>query len=149
MATNNEQKIAITASSNLTEEEIQKAVKEAEAHAAEDKKKKEEVEVRNNADSLVYNTEKTLKELEGKISDEEKSKVEVELSNVKKALEGTDIEAIKSSSEKLTQVFYEISQKLYSQANPQGAASEQTTTADGSENVVHDADYKVEDDNKQ
>ena len=149
MATNNEQKIAITASSNLTEEEIQKAVKEAEAHAAEDKKKKEEVEVRNNADSLVYNTEKTLKELEGKISDEEKSKVEVELSNVKKALEGTDIDAIKSSSEKLTQVFYEISQKLYSQANPQGAASEQTTTADGSENVVHDADYKVEDDNKQ
>ncbi|MDD3304245.1 MAG: molecular chaperone DnaK [Clostridia bacterium] len=147
MATNNEQKIAITASTNLTEDEIQKAVKEAEAHATEDKKKKEEVEVRNNADSLVYNTEKTLKELEGKISDEEKSKVEVELESVKKALEGTDTEAIKSASEKLTQVFYEISQKLYAQANPQGGASEQTTTAEGTENVVHDADYKVEDDN--
>ena len=74
---------------NLTEEEIDKAVKEAEAHAAEDKKKKEEVEVRNNADSLVYNTEKTLKELEGKISDDEKAKVEAELANVKKTLEGT------------------------------------------------------------
>jgi molecular chaperone DnaK len=149
MATNNEQKIAITASTNLTEDEIQKAVKEAEAHASEDKKKKEEVEVRNNADSLVYNTEKTLKELDGKISDEEKSKVEVELENVKKALEGTDIEAIKSSSEKLTQVFYDISSKLYSQA--QGPANTDNATAnDGSneENVVHDADYKVEDDNK-
>ncbi len=149
MATNNEQKIAITASTNLTEEEIQKAVKEAEAHAAEDKKKKEEVEVRNNADSLVYNTEKTLKELEGKISDEEKSKVEVELENVKKSLEGTDLEAIKSASEKLTQVFYEISSKLYSQAQAsEGAEDAANGTDANTDNVVHDADYKVEDDNK-
>ena len=81
MATNNEQKIAITASTNLTEQEIQNAVKEAEAHAAEDKKRKEEVEIRNNADSLVYNTEKTLKDLEGKSSDEEKAKGESELDN--------------------------------------------------------------------
>ena len=148
MATNNEQKIAITASTNLTEEEIDKAVKEAEAHAAEDKKRKEEVETRNNADSLVYNTEKTLKELEGKISDEEKSKVEVEVANVKKALEGTDVEAIKSASEKLTQVFYEISQKLYAEA--QAAAGEQAgNNQDGADNVVHDADYKVEDDTKE
>ena len=142
MATNNEQKIAITASSNLSEEEIEKAVKEAEAHAAEDKKKKEEVEVRNNADSLVYNTEKTLKELEGKISDDEKAKVEAELANVKKALEGTDTEAIKAATEKLTQVFYEISQKLYAEANKQAEA------ANGSEDVVHDADYKVEDESE-
>ena len=120
------------------------AVKEAEAHAAEDKKRKEEVEVRNNADSLVYNTEKTLKELEGKISDEEKSKVEVELENVKKALEGTDTESIKAASEKLTQVFYDISSKLYSQA--EGAQG--TENAESTDNVVHDADYKVEDDNK-
>ena len=143
LATNNEQKIAITASSNLSEEEIDKAVKEAEAHAAEDKKRKEEVEVRNNADSLVYNTEKTLKELEGKISDDEKAKVEAELANVKKELEGTDTEAIKKATEKLTQVFYEISQKLYSEAakaNPEAATAE----ADA-EGVVHDADYKVED----
>ena len=145
MATNNEQKIAITASSNLTEEEIDKAVKEAEAHAAEDKKKKEEVEVRNNADSLVYNTEKTLKELEGKISDDEKAKVETELANVKKTLEGTDTEAIKQATEKLTTVFYEISQKLYSEAQKQAGEA----TADTAEDVVHDADYKVEDeDNK-
>ena len=143
MATNNEQKIAITASSNLTEEEIDKAVKEAEAHASEDKKKKEEVEVRNNAESFVYNTEKTLKELEGKISDDEKSKVEAEVAAVKKTLEGTDTEAIKSATEKLTQVFYEISQKLYAEQQQAGAGANAADT----DNVVHDADYKVEDDN--
>ena len=123
--------------------EIQKAVKEAEAHAQEDKKKKEEVEVRNNADSLVYNTEKTLKELEGKISDDEKAKVEAELANVKKALEGTDTEAIKAATEKLTQVFYEISQKLYAEASKQAEANNA-----GGEDVVHDADYKVEDESE-
>ena len=148
MATNNEQKIAITASSNLSEEEIDKAVKEAEAHAAEDKKKKEEVEVRNNADSFVYNTEKTLKELEGKISADEKAKVEAEIANVKKTLEGTDTDAIKAATEKLTQVFYEISQKLYTDAQAAAGAAEQQTTGgatSGADNVVHDADYKVED----
>ena len=151
MATNNEQKIAITASTNLTEAEIQNAVKEAEAHAAEDKKRKEEVEIRNNADSLVYNTEKTLKDLEGKISDEEKSKVESELANLKKTLEGTDTDAIKSATDKLTQVFYDLTSKLYSQASQaQNATAGDSTenTATGEDNVVHDADYKVEDDNK-
>ena len=151
MATNNEQKIAITASTNLTEQEIQNAVKEAEAHAAEDKKRKEEVEIRNNADSLVYNTEKTLKDLEGKISDEEKSKVESELANLKKTLEGTDTDAIKSATDKLTQVFYDLTSKLYSQASQaQNATAADSTenTATGEDNVVHDADYKVEDDNK-
>ena len=156
MATNNEQKIAITASTNLTEDEIKAAVKEAEAHAAEDKKKKEEVEVRNNADSLVYNTEKTLKELEGKISDEEKAKVEAELANVKKELEGNDTDKIKAASEKLTQVFYDISSKLYSKAggseagaNAEAGAGASTDGNNAEENVVHDADYKVEDDNKK
>ena len=151
MATNNEQKIAITASSNLSEEEIDKAVKEAEAHAAEDKKKKEEVEVRNNADSMVYNTEKTLKELEGKISDEEKAKVETEVANVKKTLEGTDNEAIKAATEKLTSVFYEISQKLYAEAAAaEGANTESAGTAEAdASGVVHDADYKVEDESKE
>ena len=151
MATNNEQKIAITASTNLTEQEIQNAVKEAEAHAAEDKKRKEEVEIRNNADSLVYNTEKTLKDLEGKISDEEKSKVESELANLKKTLEGTDTDAIKSATDKLTQVFYDLTSKLYSQASQaQNTTAGDSTenTATGEDNVVHDADYKVEDDNK-
>ena len=152
MATNNEQKIAITASTNLTEDEIQDAVKDAEAHANEDKKRKEEVEVRNNADSLVYNTEKTLKELDGKISEEEKSKVEVELNAVKEALKGTDLEAIKSATEKLTQVFYDISSKLYNQAQAaQGAQGAQAGAENANANasqdgVVHDADYKVEDD---
>ncbi|MEG2711825.1 MAG: molecular chaperone DnaK [Clostridia bacterium] len=140
MATNNEQKIAITASSNLSEDDIKQAVKDAESHATEDKKRKDEVEIRNNADSLVYNTEKTLKELEGKISEEEKSKVEVELAEVKKTLEGQDTDAIKAASDKLTQVFYEISSKLYNQAQ-QAEGAEGAKTDD----VVHDADYKVED----
>jgi len=145
MATNNEQKIAITASSNLSEEEIDKAVKEAEAHAAEDKKRKEEVEVRNNADSFVYNTEKTLKELDGKISEDEKARVEAEVANVKKALEGTDTEAIKAATEKLTQVFYEISQKLYAETQAAANAAASQEANDATDNVVHDADYKVED----
>ena len=116
MATGNEQNVSITASTNLSEEDIQKAVKDAEAHASEDKKKKEEVEVRNNAESLVYNSEKTLNELGDKISGEEKAKVENEIANVKKALEGTNTENIKQATEKLTTAFYEISEKLYKQA---------------------------------
>ena len=113
-------------------------------------KRKIRVEVRNNADSLVYNTEKTLKELEGKVSDEEKSKVESELANLKKTLEGTDTAAIKSATDKLTQVFYDLTSKLYSQANQAGATNntQQTNADNNQDNVVHDADYKVEDDNK-
>ncbi len=153
MATNNEQKIAITSSTNLTDEEIDKAVKEAEAHQAEDKKKKEEVEVRNSADSMVYNTEKTLKELEGKISDEEKAKIDTEVIAVKKSLEGTNTEEIKAATEKLTAAFYEISQKLYAQAAETGAGADESANqnAEGNaeENVVHDADYKVEEDTKE
>ena len=149
MATGNEQNVAITASSNLSDEDIEKAVKDAEAHASEDKKKKEEIEVRNNAESLVYNSEKTLKELEDKISGEEKAKVENEIANVKKALEGTDTENIKQATEKLTTAFYEISEKLYKQANEtQGATNAGTTDSDNGENpegTVYDAEY-VEDD---
>jgi len=151
MATGNEQKVDITASTNLTEEDIEKAVKEAEAHAEEDKKKKEEVEVRNTADSAIYNSEKTLTELGDKISGEEKAKVETEIQNVKKALEGTDTEAIKSATDKLTQSFYEISQKLYSQVNNANAAQGNADTAAASDannnGTVYDAEYKVEDDN--
>ena len=96
-------------------------------------------------------TEKTLKDLEGKISDEEKSKVESELANLKKTLEGTDTDAIKSATDKLTQVFYDLTSKLYSQASQaQNTTAGDSTenTATGEDNVVHDADYKVEDDNK-
>ena len=159
MATGNSQNVSITASTNLTDEDIDKAVKDAEAHAEEDKKKKDEIEARNNAESLVYNSEKTLGELGDKISGEEKAKVEEEIANVKKALEGTDVEAIKQATEKLTTAFYAISEKLYSQAQAQAnAANGANAGADANAagpNVdengnVYDADYKVEDngDNK-
>ncbi|MFR8104566.1 MAG: molecular chaperone DnaK [Clostridia bacterium] len=157
MATGNEQKVSITASTNLTDEDIEKAVKDAEAHANEDKKKKEEIEARNNAESLVYNSEKTLKDLGDKISGEEKAKVETEIDNVKKALEGTDTDKIKEATEKLTTVFYQISEKLYSQANPNAGANTgvdpnaaETNNANTENNGnVYDADYKVEDDDKK
>jgi molecular chaperone DnaK len=151
MATGNTQDVAITASSNLSDEDIEKAVKDAEAHASEDKKKKEEIEARNNAESLVYNSEKTLNELGDKVSGEEKAKVEAEIENVKKALEGTDVDRIKEATEKLTQAFYEVSEKLYKQANPNaGAEGFDPNQATGAENAqdngtVYDADYKVED----
>ena len=150
MATGNSQQVSITASTNLTDEDIDKAVKDAEAHAAEDKKRKEEIEARNNAESLVYNCEKTITELGDKISGEEKAKAETEIENVKKALEGSDVEAIKQATEKLTTVFYSISEKLYNQnaANAQGGANagtEARPNVDENGNV-YDADYKVEDD---
>jgi len=149
MATGNSQQVSITASSNLTDEEIDRAVKDAESHAEEDKKRKDEIEARNNAESLVYNSEKTLKDLGDKISGEEKAKVETEIENVKKALEGTDVENIKQATEKLTTVFYEISAKLYSQANPNAGAEGVDQNAAGAEaqndGNVYDADYKVED----
>ncbi|MBE5822182.1 MAG: molecular chaperone DnaK [Clostridiales bacterium] len=146
LATNNEQRIDITASSNLTEEQIKQAVKEAEAHAEEDKKAKEEIDIRNKADSLVYNTEKSLKEIGDKISAEEKAKIETELDNVKNALKGTDVEAIKNSTEALTQEFYKLSEKLYSQVNQNaGAEAGADTTAEANNgDNVYDAEYKVE-----
>ena len=150
MGTGNEQKVVITASTNLTEQEIEKAVKEAEAHAEEDRKNKEEVEIRNNADSLVYNTEKTLKDLGDKVGSEEKAKVEAELENVKKALAGSDTAAIKEASDKLTQEFYKISEKLYSNVNPNAAtgATGATSTDDNAQGqndgTVYETDYKVE-----
>ena len=150
MATGNEQKVSITASTNLTDEDIDRAVKDAEAHAQEDKKRKEEIEVRNNAESLVYNSEKTVKDLGDKISGEEKAKVETEIDNVKKALEGKDTEKIKEATEKLTSVFYELTEKLYKNANPNGADATSGAAGEGpktDENGnVYDADYKVEED---
>ena len=153
MATGNSQQVSITASTNLSDEDIEKAVKDAEAHAAEDKKRKDDIEARNSAESLVYNCQKTLDELGDKISGEEKAKAEAEIENVKKALEGSDTEAIKSATEKLTTVFYSISEKLYS-ANAAGTAGAEAAGQTAGPNVdengnVYDADYKVEnDDNK-
>ena len=158
MATGNSQDVSITASTNLTDEDIDKAVKDAEAHAEEDKKKKEEIEVKNNAESLVYNSEKTLNDLGDKISGEEKAKVETEIDNTKKALETNDTEKIKEATEKLTKVFYDMSEQLYKNANPngaQGAGVDPNAAGAGTDNGangdngnVYDADYKVEDDNK-
>ena len=150
MATGNEQNVSITASSNLSEEDIEKAVKDAEAHAAEDKKKKEEVEVKNNAESLVYSSQKTLDDLGDKISGEEKAKVETEIENVKKALETNNTETIKEATEKLTQAFYQVSEQLY-KANAQNNADANTadtgkTEGTANDGNVYDADYKVEDD---
>ena len=158
MATGNEQNVSITASTNLSEDDIQKAVKDAEAHASEDKKRKEEVEVKNNAESLIYSSQKTLDELGDKISGEEKAKVEAEIENVKKALETNNTDTIKEATEKLTQAFYQISEQLYKQnaaangANAAGAEGQNASDAGTANNDgnVYDADYKVEDngDNK-
>ena len=142
LGTGNEQKVTITASTNLSDSDIEAAVKEAEKFAAEDKKRKEEVEVRNNADSLVYQTEKNLKDLGDKLGSEDKARIEAELNNVKEALKGTDTEAIKAATEELTKVFYDISGKIYqANAGAQGPAGE----APQDDNTVN-ADYKVEDD---
>ena len=136
MATNNEQKVSITASTNLTDDEIDKAVKDAEAHAKEDKKKKEEIEARNNAESLVYNCQKTIDELGDKISGEEKAKAEAEIEKVNKALEGKDAEEIKKATDSLTQVFYSISEKLYAQTakKPEDGAKAEGTDSSKDEN---------------
>lgn len=153
LGTGNEQKITITASTNLSEDEIQKAVKEAEKYSEEDKKRKEEIEVRNNADSLVYNTEKTLRDLGDKVTGDEKAKVQEEIDKVKEALNKNDITEIKAATDKLTQVFYEISAKLYQQAGGQQDKTDQPQGADAQntnqQGNVYDADYKVVDDEKK
>ncbi len=152
LGTGNEQKITITSSSNLSDEDIDRAVKEAEKYAEEDKKRKEEVDTRNNAESMVYQSEKTLKDMEGKIDAADKSSIEAEIANVKKALEGTDTAAIKSATEALTQAFYKVSEKLYQQANPQGdpnaaGGAQQDPGAGQNNNGYYEANYRDVDDN--
>ncbi len=147
LGTGKEQKITITASTNLSEDEIQRKVKEAEQFAEEDKKNKDSIEIKNNADSLVYQTEKTLKDLEGKIDDNEKTTVQSKLDELKNALEGTDTEIIKKKTEELTTEFHAISQKLYEQTSQQGAQEEPEQGNNQDDNVV-DADYEVVDDDK-
>ena len=144
LGSGNEQKITITASTKLSEEEINKKVREAEQFAQEDKKKKEDVEIKNNAESLVYQTEKTLKDLEGKLSEDEKSAVNTKLEELKTALTTDNTEDIKAKNDALTQEFYKLSEKLYQNANPQGQGAEQK------KDDVVDADYEVvdEDENK-
>ena len=146
LGTGNEQNITITASSNLSDEDIDKAVKEAEKFEQEDKKKKEEVEIRNHADSLVYQTEKSLEELGDKLSSEDKAKIEGELNNVKEALKGSDNEKIKSATEDLTKVFYDISSKIYQATEGQQPPEDEGfSEAQGDDGTIN-ADYKVDDD---
>ena len=154
LGTGKEQKITITASTNLSEEEIQQAVKEAERYAEEDKKRREAVEAKNNADALIYNTEKTLKEMGDKISSADKEKIEAELEATRKAVQSDDVDKIKAASEKLTQVSYEVFGRVYQQqgaaaGGTQGADSQGGGKASGNDddNVV-DADYEVMDDDK-
>ena len=142
LGTGKEQQISITASTNLSQEDIDKAVKEAEQYAAEDKARKEEVDTHNNAEHLIYQTEKTLSELGDKISAEEKTSIQAEVDKLKEANKGTDIEAIKAASDALQKAFYAVSEKLYQQAAPQdGQPGAQQPGDDG----VVDADYETVD----
>jgi len=155
LGTGKEQKITITASTNLSKEDIDKAVKEAEQFAAEDKKQKEAVDARNEAESLVYQTEKSLGELGDKISAEEKASVETAVNKLKETLKGSDVEAIKADAEELKKAFYAIAEKMYAQANPQGGQPGPDMGAQGGAQTgpngetVYDADYKVVDDEEQ
>ena len=137
LGTGKEQKIAITSSTNLTEEDINKAIKDAEAHASEDAKKKEQIEVKNNAESLIYTSRKSLEDLGDKISAEEKSKVEQEISNLEEKLKSDDVDAIKEAIDKLTKSYYEMSQKLYKQVNPNAQAG---ANGEAGEETIYDAE---------
>ena len=146
LGTGKEQHITITSSSNMSKDDIEKAVKEAEQYAAQDKKLKEEVEVRNQADQMVYQSEKTLAEMGDKIPSDDKAKVQGGIDKLKEALKGTDSAAIKAATEELTQSFYAVSEKLYQQANPQGAQGAQPGPDAQGGQQYYDADYKVVDD---
>ena len=150
LGTGNAQHITITSSSNMSKEDIEKAVKEAEQYAAEDAKIKEKVEVRNQADQMVYQAEKTLSEVGDKVPESEKAPIQAGIDKLKETLKGEDTDAIKAATEELTQLFYKMSEKLYQQA-PQGDASAQQPGADAGAQggQYYDADYKVVDDDDQ
>ncbi len=153
LGTGTEQHITITSSSNLSKDDIDKAIREAEQYAAEDNKRKEEVDARNQADQMVYQSEKTLGELGDKIDANDKSSIEGAISKVKSALSGTDVQAIKDATEELQKAFYAVSEKMYNQAqgaqgqgyDPNAAAGGQTGGQQGGQNY-YDADYEVVDD---
>ena len=141
--TGKEQQITISGSTALSDDEVDRMVKDAEAHAEEDKKQKEEVEVRNQTDSLCYSTEQTLNELGDKVSADVKSKAETAIADAKKALEGSDVEAIKAAGESLQSVAYELAQVVYADAQQQ---TDGATGAQPADDDVVDADYEVVDD---
>lgn len=156
LGTGKEQKITITSSGGLNKDEIERMVKEAEAHASEDKQRKEEIETRNSADSLVYQAEKTLKDMGDKADKALVEKVQLAIDKLKETLKGEDLEKIKADTEELTKPLYELTSAVYNQAGAQGepgaagfdagGAGAQGTAKD--DNVV-DADYKVVDDEKK
>ena len=160
LGTGKEQHITITSSSNMSKEDIDKAVREAEQYAAEDAKRKEEVDVRNQGDQMAYQTEKTLSEMGDKLDPADKSEVEGKLAALKTALQGTDTQAIKSATEELTQAFYKVSEKLYQQSgaaqgqgfdpnNMGGQGPAGGNAGGGNGQDYYDADYTVvDDDNK-
>ena len=158
LGTGKEQHITITSSTNMSKEDIDKAVKEAEQFAAEDAKRKEEVDVRNQADQVIYQTEKALEDAKDKIDAGDKATVEAAINKLKNAMKGTDIEAIKAATEEASKAFYPIAEKMYQQANPQGGQAGpdmgganfggQAGGANTDPNVV-DADYQVVDDDQK
>ena len=145
--TGKEQQITISGSTALSDDEVDRMVKDAEAHAEEDKKQKDEIEVRNQTDSLCYGAEQTLKDLGDKVPAEQKSEVEAAIADAKKALEGTDIEAIKAAGEKLTEASQKLAQIVYSTTDEAAAAAGDAGAAPAGDDVV-DADYEVVDDDK-
>ena len=152
LGTGTEQHITITSSSNMSKEDIEKAVKEAEQYAAEDAKIKEKVEVRNQADQMVYQAEKTLNEVGDKVPESEKAPIKAGVEKLKETLKGEDTDAIKAATEELTQLFYQMSEKLYQQQAPQGDPNMGGQQPGGDPNggqQYYDADYKVVDDDDQ
>ena len=161
LGTGKEQHITITSSTNMSKEDVEKAVHEAEQYAAEDAKRKEEIDTRNQGDQMVYQTERTLEELGDKVDAAEKAEVESKLNELKETLKGSDTAAIKAATEALTQVFYKLSEKMYQQANPQGGQPGANPGCDpncqsndcskGGDNgqQYYDADYTVVDDDKK
>ena len=142
-----EQQITISGSTALSDDEVDRMVKDAEAHAEEDKRHKDEIETRNQTDSLVYSTEQTLSELGDKVSADLKSQANEAIDKAKKALEGTDIEAVKAAGEELKQVGYKLAEIVYSSASDQSGAA--PSGASSSNDDVVDADYEVVDDDKK
>ena len=160
LGTGKEQHITITSSTNMSKEDVEKAVHEAEQYAAEDAKRKEEIDTRNQGDQMVYQTERTLEELGDKVDAAEKAEVESKLNELKETLKGSDTAAIKAATEALTQVFYKLSEKMYQQANPQGQPGANPgcdpncqggDCGNGGDNgqQYYDADYTVVDDDKK
>ena len=141
LGTGKENDITITASTNMSKDDIDKAVKEAEQYAAEDKKRREDIDIRNGADQMIYQTEKTLSEMGDKITEEEKGKIETAKEALKEALKGEDIEAIKAKQEELQKEIFAISEKLYKAASEANAANGAADGAAAADNNVYDADF--------